>query len=123
MLERIPRSCTPPPASALTAVLGEGAGPQIDLVTARLEGLDGDRVDVLEEEDLHVVEGRSAQRRHSEPRVFDGTGPSPAIGIEITNQATYCNWSIPGRACVNLMVGQTTLGHDELLSGGDFLHG
>ena len=35
-------------------VLGEGAGAQLDLVAARLERLDGDRMDVLEEEDLHA---------------------------------------------------------------------
>ena len=35
-------------------VLGQGAGPQLDLVAARLEGLDGERVDVLEQEDLHA---------------------------------------------------------------------
>ena len=34
-------------------LLGEGAGPQLDLEAAGLEDLDGDRVDVLEQQHLH----------------------------------------------------------------------
>ena len=52
VLERIPSSCTAR-QRVDELVLGERAGAQLDLVAARLERLDGDRVDVLEEQDLH----------------------------------------------------------------------
>ena len=44
-------------------VLGEGAGAQLDLVAARLERLDGERMDVLEEEDLHPSRVGAVNRR------------------------------------------------------------
>ena len=57
VLERTPSSWTPGPswgASAVTSSSSEREPvQQLDLVAARLERLDRDRVDVLEEEDLH----------------------------------------------------------------------
>ena len=53
VLERIPSSCDAARQHLDELVLGEGAGAQLDLVAARLERLDGERMDVLEEEDLH----------------------------------------------------------------------
>ena len=62
-------------------VLGEGAGAQLDLVAARLERLDGDRVDVLEEEDLHAVKGRSDQQVARNRRFWGGTGGGRPIRL------------------------------------------
>ena len=59
-------------------VLGEGAGPQLDLVAARLERLDGERVDVLEEEDLHPSRvGAVNGRAESAALRWDGTRHRP----------------------------------------------
>ena len=55
-------------------VLGEGAGAQLDLVAARLERLDGDRVDVLEEQDLHPPRVGARAARPKTPGVR-GTAP------------------------------------------------
>ena len=52
VLERIPSICTP--GQRLDElVLGQRARPQLDLEAAGLEDLDGDRMDVLEQQHLH----------------------------------------------------------------------
>jgi hypothetical protein len=55
-------------------VLGQGAGAQLDLVAARPQRLDGDRVDVLEEEDLHPSRV-GAVGHHPEPAALRWDGP------------------------------------------------
>ena len=52
VLERIP-SRSHPGQRLDQLVLGEGAGAQLDLEAASLEDLDGDRMDVLEQQHLH----------------------------------------------------------------------